>query len=248
MIRIRLNLEMHRQPNDYTCGPTSLQAVYKYYGDTITLDEVIAEVPYLEAGGTLAVNLGYHALQRGYNATIYTYNLAVFDPSWFGKKFTTKKMIERLQEQMIFKKGSRVSESSGNYIDFLKAGGKLKFRDLTPGLLRSFIKRHIPILTGLSATYLYREMRERVLGLDDYVEDDVRGEPSGHFVVLCGYDREDKTILIADPLHPEKFSTNHLYTRNVYRVINSILLGILTYDANLLIIEPKNSTDTSIIE
>jgi len=34
-------------------------------------------------GGTLAVNLANHALRRGYRALIVTYNLTVFDPSWF---------------------------------------------------------------------------------------------------------------------------------------------------------------------
>ena len=32
---------------------------------------------------TLAVLLGCHALRRGYEATIYTFNLQVFDPTWF---------------------------------------------------------------------------------------------------------------------------------------------------------------------
>lgn len=241
MIRMRLNLDMQRQPNDYTCGPTSLQAVYKYYGDPISLEEVIATVPYLEAGGTLAVNLGCHALSRGYEATIYTYNISVFDPSWFEEKLSRKRIIEKLHEQMVFKKGTRVAHASEMYIEFLKGGGKIRFKDLTPKLIRTFLKRSIPILTGLSATYLYREKRELVLGLDNYVEDDVKGEPSGHFVVLCGYDREERNVLIADPLHPEQFSANHLYTRSMDRVINAMLLGILTYDANFLIIKPENS-------
>jgi hypothetical protein len=235
---MRLNLDMARQPNDYTCGPTSLQAVYKYYGDPITLEEVVATVPYLEAGGTLAVNLGFHALNRGYQATIFTYNISVFDPSWFEGKITRKKLIEKLHEQMLFKSGTRVAAASAAYIEFLKAGGKIRFKDLTPKLIRTFLKRSIPILTGLSATYLYREKRELVLGLDNYVEDDVKGEPSGHFVVLCGYDREERSVLIADPLHPEQFTSDYLYTRSMDRVINAMLLGILTYDANFLIIKP----------
>lgn len=71
----QLDLEMLPQPNDTTCGPTCLQAVYRYYGDDVGLGEVIAQVPSLTAGGTLAVMLAGHALRRGYRATIYTYNL-----------------------------------------------------------------------------------------------------------------------------------------------------------------------------
>ena len=78
----KIKLDILPQPDDYTCGPTCLHAVYNYYGDKISLLKVIEEVPTLYSGGTLAVMLGCHALQRGYKASIYSYNLELFDPSW----------------------------------------------------------------------------------------------------------------------------------------------------------------------
>lgn len=42
------------QPDDTTCGPTCLQAVYNYYGDNVSVEEVIAGVRVLPEGGTLA--------------------------------------------------------------------------------------------------------------------------------------------------------------------------------------------------
>ncbi|MBI4844285.1 MAG: hypothetical protein HY809_08200 [Nitrospirae bacterium] len=63
--------------------------------------------------------------------------------------------------------------------------------------------------------------------------------PAGHFVVLSGYNREEKTVMVADPFHPNPYSESHHYTTSITRVLCSILLGVLTYDANLLIIEPK---------
>src|SRR5579859_887135 len=77
-----LDFDIKAQPDDITCGPTCLHALYQYYNDTIALKEVINEVKSLKTGGTLAVMLGNHALQRGYDAHIYTYNLTIFDPSW----------------------------------------------------------------------------------------------------------------------------------------------------------------------
>jgi hypothetical protein len=76
-----LEIEILPQPDDATCGPTCLHAVYRFFEDPIPLDRVIAEVEPLKAGGTLAVNLARHALGRGYAATIYTYNPRVFDPT-----------------------------------------------------------------------------------------------------------------------------------------------------------------------
>ncbi|MCA9038033.1 MAG: hypothetical protein KDA91_23070, partial [Planctomycetaceae bacterium] len=50
--------------------------------------------------------------------------------------------------------------------------------------------------------------------------------------------KEKRSVLIADPWHPNPLSANHLYSVDLDRVICSILLGIVTYDANLLVIRP----------
>ena len=230
-------MEIQQQPDDYTCGPTCLHAVYRYYGLTRNLEELISEVSYLREGGTLAVQLGCHALRSGFAATIYTYNLQVFDPTWFS--LGTSELQDKLRQQAEFKKDSRLSFATGAYLEFLEKGGRLLLEDLSPSLIRGFLKRKSPILTGLSSTYLYRSARE--FGDEyDYDYDDTRGVPSGHFVVLCGYNKEDRKVLVADPYKPSPLSPGHLYPVSMDRLINSILLGILTYDANLLILEKES--------
>ena len=94
---LALSFDILAQPDEVTCGPTSLQALYRYYKDDVPLKSVIKEVKHLKNGGTLAVMLGNHALKRGYKAQIYTYNLNIFDPSWF--KHPQKKIIGFLKEQ-----------------------------------------------------------------------------------------------------------------------------------------------------
>ena len=91
-------------------------------------------------------------------------------------------------------------------------------------------------MTGLSATYLYRCAREFGPNCD---LDDIRGVPAGHFVVLCGYDEKNRTVLVADPFLAHPFGPDHYYEVDAERVIRAILLGVLTYDANLLIIQPR---------
>jgi len=83
---------------------------------------------------------------------------------------------------------------------------------------------------------LYRCAREYGANLEF---DDIRGEPSGHFVILCGYDRQTKQVRIADPHAKNPYSSSLKYDVPIDRVICSILLGILTYDANFLIIRPR---------
>lgn len=227
-----IGLEIFPQPDDQTCGPTCLHAVYGYYHDSIPLHQVVAEVPQLETGGTLAVILANHALRRGYKATIYTYNLNIFDPTWFIPEH--QDLVPKLEAQARAKPVRKLRHAIYEYLDFLELGGQLRYEDLSPALLRRHLDVGRPILTGLSATYLYQCAREHGA---DY--DDVKGEPMGHFVVLCRYNRDHKKVLIADPLLPNPVAPTHQYEVTAERVITSILLGILTYDANLLIIEPQ---------
>lgn len=229
----RLPLEILPQPNDTTCGPTCLHAVYCFYGEEIALERVIREVPSLQEGGTLAVFLGCHALRRGYRATIYTYNLQMFDPTWFADNGIDlrAKLLAQLQQ----KTDPKLGIATVGYLEFLENGGALRLVDLTPQLIRKHLVRGRPILTGLSATYLHRSIREFGPRGDD---DDVRGVPTGHFVVLCGYDRRSRQVLVADPLRPNPLSDTHIYSIGVERVLGAILLGIITYDANLLVLEP----------
>jgi hypothetical protein len=231
--RHRLKLEILPQPDLTTCGPTCLQAVYGYFGDVRPLKRVIAEIPQFTDGGTLAVILGLNALKRGYQAKLLTYDLQVFDPTWFSDSRDV--LVGKLREQMSVKKRPKLKAATQAYLEFLDLGGEIRMKDLTNELIRKFLNRSVPILTGLSATYLYQEERE----LPDSTPDDIRGHPTGHFVVLCGYDRSKREVLIADPLHPNPLAKRQLYSVSIDRVKCAILLGVMTYDANLLIIEPQ---------
>ena len=228
-----LHLDILPQPDDTTCGPTCLHAVYRYFGDEIPLQQVIKEVEQFAHGGTVAVFLACHALRRGYRATIYTYNLHVFDPTWFADKET---LAEKLKKQAEIKNDSKLTFATQGYLEFLEQGGKLLFEDLTIGLIRHFLKKSIPILTGLSSTYLYHSMRENP---DNNLDNDITGTPTGHFVVLCGYDKEKREVLVADPYKMNPVSNDHYYMASIARLLGAVLLGILTHDANLLVIEPQ---------
>lgn len=241
----RLRLEILPQPDDSTCGPTCLQAVYRFFGKEYPLDQLIRETPRLENGGTLAVLLGNHALKRGYKATLYTYDLSVFDPSWFqGRRSTVGphegdavvNLLEKLQAEIAVKERRKAKLACAAYIDFVRLGGVIRMKDLSARLIRDQLRRGVPILTGLSSTYLYHHPRELA---DSSQDDDIRGEPQGHFVVLCGYDPEERLVDVADPYLKNPLGVEHHYHVGLDRLVCAILLGVLTYDANLLLIEPQ---------
>ncbi len=231
-----LGLVVDPQPDDETCGPACLHAIYRYYGDDVPLTTIAAELRTLDRGGTLDVFLANHALQRGYRVTLLTYNLELFDPTWFA--LPTEEIRARLRAQAAVKKGTRLQAATSGYDEFLRLGGTLELRDLEPALLRKYLKRGIPVITGLSATYLYRGARDIP---ETNQEDDVRGEPVGHFVVLTGYRKHPREVLIADPLRTNPLVESRYYAVKMHRLIGAILLGAVTYDANLVIVEPKSA-------
>lgn len=237
-----MKIVMTTQPNDVTCGPTSLHAVYQYYGDNIPLNDVVSEVIQLETGGTIAVFLGDHALDRGYNATLYVYNLDIFDPTWFyPKHISSEELVDKLKKQMAYKKSDfRLIQACQAYCDFLEKGGSIQTKELTVNLLKNYFKNNTPIIAGLSCTYLYQSAREIASADGNLIRDDIRGIAVGHFVVLGGYNEQERCILVADP-HENPLSPDNYYHVDRYRLIHSILLGTVTHDANLLVVTPKNT-------
>jgi hypothetical protein len=230
----RLQLHMLPQPDDFTCGPTCLHAIYRYLGDEVPLEQLVREVTRTPSGGTLDVYLANHALRRGYRATIYSYNLRIFDPTWFAPHVVD--LADRLRRQLEWKGDAwpMLHRLTAAYLEFLELGGRLRLSDFGAPVLRRYLRRGVPILCGLSSTWLYRRARE--FGADD-VEDDVRGEPQGHFVVLCGYRPRTQSVLVADPFAGPIAQGRH-YEVALERVVGAIFLGVLTHDANLLLIEP----------
>ena len=224
-MNIRINIAP--QPSDIACGATCLHALYRYYGEDTKLDELMDEIPQLNNGGTLGVHLAAHALRHGFEATISTYNLQLFDPTWFEPEANMK---ERLILQAEAKTDRRLREATDAYLGFLELGGRIELHELNPRRLQSLIHRG-PLLVGLSATYLYRNCRELP---DRHVSDDIRGMPVGHFVLLERCDPITNRVSVADPWAGNPMATGQHYTVSYDRLAAAILLSIVTYDANLL--------------
>jgi hypothetical protein len=228
-----LELEVRQQPDATTCGPTCLHGVYHYWGDHVALADGTTEGRALPGGGTLAVWLACHALRRGYDATIYTYNLQLFDPTWFEDGEATH-LADRLEAQQRAKDDPRIAEATRGYLEFVELGGRLRFEELNADRLREPLERGVPVLTGLSATYLYGCAREHGTRYDD-----IAGQPMGHFVVVSGYDARTREVRVNDPLHDNPLTRTHSYRVSIERLIGAVLLGIVTYDANLLLVTPR---------
>ena len=238
--RIANELDVTRiiQPDDVTCGPTCLRKVFSFFGDSASLETVLEALERNEDGGTLAVFLGIAALKKNYHARIYSYDLRIFDPTWFG--LSPKELTEKIFARFPYLSDEQRLRAAGAYIRFLEMGGELQFDELTPTLIRDIIDRGHPVLAGLSATYLYRYSRERWDPKEQkHIDDDVRGEPTGHFVVIAGYDHWGRKLTVVDPSEHVPVSSDGRISVDSERLINAILLGDATYDAVLLEVWPK---------
>ena len=226
---ILLDVPRFEQPDNVTCGPTCLAQVYRYYGHRKELRTVIEETPRNPDGGTLAVYLGMSALKNNFRTTLYCYDLKVFDPTW--RPLSPLELIQKLQRRKRIVESKRLQRTLEAYCQYLKRGGQIRFRELEKKLLIDILAKGHPILTGLSATYLYRTPREFN---DRY--DDIRGNPVGHFVVICGYYPASDRFIVRDPSSHIPFSRTGKYSVDAERLISAILLGDVTYDAVLLVL------------
>ncbi len=237
-----IKLSILSQPDDETCGPTSLHAIYQYHGLHISLETVLHEVERSLSGGTLAPMLGNHALSKEFDVSIYINNLDVFDPTWFVRgKANAALLYKKIEEQMHYKDDPNIQQMSQAYLKFLSLGGQVYFKTIDVHVLKHYFEQKIPIITGLNATYLYRCARERFTKQGKAIFDDIKGSPCGHFVVLCGYSETNKRVVVADPHRENPLSYDNYYKVSSHRLINAIMLGVTSYDANLLIIRPKET-------
>ena len=231
---MQTSLVVEPQPTETSCGPTCLRGVYQWLGLDIPLDELIRTVPSVSGGGTLAVMLGIDALRRGFKARLYSCNVRVLDPSWFPTK--REALLAKLAASHDRRRKPKEREELKALHTFLTLGGDLRMEPLTRDLIRRHLRDKQPVLTGLSATFLYRDPRTDP---ETGKPDDLGGAPDGHFVVLSAYAPAEKRVMVHDPWPHSPFEDPHRYEVHIDRLINAILLGVLTYDANLLVISPR---------
>ena len=231
-----MNVKILPQPDDVTCGPTSLHAIYHHYGYQISLHRLISEIEMLEGGGTLGVFLGLDALKRGFDATIHSVNLEIFDPTWVN--LSMEALADKLRQEYAAKHRAKLRVAIKAYLRFIELGGIVSLKDFKPGLFDRYFKKYVPLIAGVSTTFLYQSKREYTNSDNMSVFDDIHGDPMGHFVVVYG-ENEEKKFLIADPDCTNPIAHDHYYAVERNRLVHSILLGILTYDSLILAVQPK---------
>ena len=210
--------------------------MYRYWGDQEPLQTIIARMYRLEQGGTFAVFLGCDALRKGYGAAIYTYNVTVFDPTWFTRNVD---IAERLTKQREVKSDERLQVATSGYLQFLQLGGRLRFADLSQVLVRALLRFRLlqrSAALHLSVRVLNPDGSSSSPGISDMGQS---GHGTQDYAMAGSFSRARRHVLVVDPYQPNPYGEAHEYWISIDRVVTAILLGIVTHDANLLVVYPR---------
>lgn len=194
------------QPTNTTCGYTSVAMLLAHYGKTVTVNDLLKQVPHPkdEKGnqtGSVTAQLVAWCQGQGIKTHMYSFDCLVLDLSW--KNLSTKEILAKLKAA----KGKRDAIVFGRhwadiyidaYIDMLEAGGTLTIRPLVTTKLLYKLLESGPIFVNICSTAKRGVGRTRDIGLRKSVVDDVKGDISTHSIVVYGND-ETGNFLVADP-------------------------------------------------
>ena len=187
--KVVLSVPQFNQTKPYSCIPACLQAVFRYYGESITQEEImeISENPEL---GIALVEAGIFSLEHNYKPLIVTNNIDIFDPTWC--RLDSSKLKLNLKKRAEF-----VDDLSrfmiDKYIHFLNLGGEINFETISPILIKKYLSTSTPIIIELASTFLYKLAKSSHPGGFD---DAVRGQIEGHGVVVAGFNKQDEFLII----------------------------------------------------
>jgi len=175
-----------------TCGSSSLQQVLAYYGVKLGLDEILKDIKKYKYG-TFMPYLGLYAKRLGFMPKIVTYDVKVFDPTWFG--LLVGQIIKKLETRSREMDVPHVYRSECKaFVRYLKAGGAIEFDFIKKGRIIKELERKRPVIVDVCSTILHRKERKNRVK-DKY--SDTSGEPMYHAVVVSGH--EKGKFIIVDP-------------------------------------------------
>ncbi len=229
MRNISLNIPHITQIGD-ECAPASFVSVMSYFGSTIDLEALIKKSSKSCKFRDWDYILGTLALKEGFDVTVHSRSLLIFDSTWF--KLERINLMRNLRNQRSYLE--EISKSLPGFkrleieakcaYKFLDSGGKIDFSPISKNLITGYLKQNLPVIATFTSQLIFGIPKETSIS-----KDPIRGEPWKHTVVIKGY-RGD-SFFVSDPAR--KGSTKE------YPLQKDLLLdGIIRYDSNLVVISP----------
>ena len=186
-----LVIPQFKQEKKYGCIPACLQQVFAYYDKEVSQEEILNSLDKPERGMSVPA-AGTFAKRSGFNPTIVTNNMDIFDPTWFD--VGSEKLIQHLKE-----KKSSLDEYNKSvvedFLEYLEIGGQIGFDTIDSELFVRSLSNKVPVIIELSSTDLYKKKDS--------------GEIEGHGVVIAGFDGDK--VKVVDPDRDNPYDKTGVY-------------------------------------
>ena len=230
---VHIPFERYAQPDNITCGPTSLRMVLGYYGKTVSHEEIMKHFTIFPHIGVLDPHICMAAMDLGFQAKTISFNYRVFHPSW--TKLSREGLLAKLKEYFPKITNYKDSVSCAGYIRYLERGGTVEFAPMSRRLIVNYLYKGIPVIAALDMEYLYN-------GTVHWTE--FRPEHATHFVVIFGYDASKDEFQVADPWYEITIpNENGVYSVPADRLMTAILLGFQVNDGDLVIVQKPGAQE-----
>lgn len=189
--------------NSHDCVQTCASMFLDYYKVKKTVAHIKKEVPVYvtKEGKKLGSSTGHIAayFQKNFKTTMHAADIIIFDRNW--NELSKDEIIERLKKRKqyvlhpIYKK-DEIDLIIDGYIEFLKAGGQIKFPIITNRYIHNQLLKG-PIFCIVNYQFLNSETKYNINKKNQFVCDDIKGQASTHVIIISGY--KDNYYTIIDP-------------------------------------------------
>lgn len=184
------------------CVQASASQILSYYGIHKTIMDIKKEVPvYIDSQGiNRGTSLGHiaaHFQKLGLSTILHTSDVILFDPSW--KKIDSTNLITKLKARLPHLVHGWYDKTTltlivDGYIQYLNNGGQIIFPIIDIPYILKYLKQG-PIYMTVSYNVLNQCSKYDFTKID--TQDDLKGLPSTHAIVISGY--SNGTFDIVDP-------------------------------------------------
>lgn len=230
-----MRLNILPQINHQLSGAETLRGIYAYYGEDISMDDLVVSTTRFSNRRLRPLALAIDALERGYAVTVHCCDTRIFDLSWMG--LVSSELKEKLEYHKSKADSVHLTQTFDAYIQILEKGGTIDLSEINRAVIRKAVELKAPIIAAVSATHLFHSKREYLDSKDRPVLDDAKGKTAGHLVAVTAW--VGKEITLHDPYLANPITGKAKYKVYISRLMRSILLGVLSYDAQMVVITKK---------
>jgi hypothetical protein len=212
------------------CRSAALAQVLNYFGDPSSSKDISNYCTKSTKFRDWDYLLGLYAISRGFNATIHTRSISIFDPTWFkicrsDLLVKLSKKVENLSDLSARAEGFKKFElEAKRVIEFLNAGGDLNFSPFSINCMNSYLDKKIPIITTFTGPLLYGLPKETFGQADD-----IGGDPWKHSLVISSYSKENFRVVDPSKIKGRRYDVK----------ADSLLDSMIRYDSNFLAVFPR---------